>query len=191
MRKHRENVELVSKAVLRAYDVAMTDLVDRLFIPSDEPADLIEVSNMCPGNIIYVLLWNFCRSRARANASKKYNRDRSETFYWFPFILFYLLPQFIYIKSNFPISTMNFIIYWRSLEYQGNFAPVPEIGDKVRVQVIEGQVPKDFPPGCYVRNGTLTCDSYCYPVLIKPPLGDKSCYSQVTEKSHSSCPCMR
>ncbi|BBN07128.1 hypothetical protein MPTK1_4g01260 [Marchantia polymorpha subsp. ruderalis] len=77
MRKHRENVELVSKAVLRAYDVAMTDLVDRLFIPSDEPADLIE----------------------------------------------------------------------------GNFAPVPEIGDKVRVQVIEGQVPKDFPPGCYVRNG--------------------------------------
>ncbi|KAL3697027.1 hypothetical protein R1sor_011103 [Riccia sorocarpa] len=36
---------------------------------------------------------------------------------------------------------------------EGIFAPVPEIGDKVRIEVVEGQIPKDFPPGCYIRNG--------------------------------------
>ncbi|KAL3697020.1 hypothetical protein R1sor_011096 [Riccia sorocarpa] len=36
---------------------------------------------------------------------------------------------------------------------EGIFAPVAEIGDKVRIEVVEGQIPEEFPPGCYIRNG--------------------------------------
>jgi hypothetical protein len=38
---------------------------------------------------------------------------------------------------------------------RGNFLPVPEVGGKVPVRVIEGTVPKGFPDGVYVRNGKL------------------------------------
>jgi hypothetical protein len=38
---------------------------------------------------------------------------------------------------------------------RGNFRPVPEVGGKVPVRVIEGTVPKGFPDGVYVRNGKL------------------------------------
>ncbi|XP_058075664.1 carotenoid 9,10(9',10')-cleavage dioxygenase-like [Magnolia sinica] len=36
---------------------------------------------------------------------------------------------------------------------QGNFAPVNEIGETVVVPSIEGEIPKDFPEGVYIRNG--------------------------------------
>ncbi|KAL2607817.1 hypothetical protein R1flu_026390 [Riccia fluitans] len=52
------------------------------------------------------------------------------------------LIDHLYIPSD---ETVPFI--------QGNFAPVAEIGEKVRIELVEGEIPKDFPPGCYVRNG--------------------------------------
>lgn len=36
---------------------------------------------------------------------------------------------------------------------QGNFAPVDEIGEAVLLTSIEGDIPRDFPDGVYIRNG--------------------------------------
>lgn len=40
-----------------------------------------------------------------------------------------------------------------NIHFQGNYAPVDEIGDRVPVEVIEGAIPADFPAGVYIRNG--------------------------------------
>ncbi|OAE31151.1 hypothetical protein AXG93_2508s1150 [Marchantia polymorpha subsp. ruderalis] len=75
--EQRQIGQMVGKRMLSAYQVAMTSVVDQLFIPSDKPV---------------------------------------------PFI-------------------------------KGNFAPVDEVVEKVRCEVVDGHVPQDFPPGCYIRNG--------------------------------------
>lgn len=36
---------------------------------------------------------------------------------------------------------------------EGNFGPVNEIGDEVFIDDLNGEVPKDFPEGVYIRNG--------------------------------------
>ncbi|XP_052157761.1 carotenoid 9,10(9',10')-cleavage dioxygenase 1-like [Oryza glaberrima] len=36
---------------------------------------------------------------------------------------------------------------------EGNFGPVNEIGDEVFIDNLNGEVPKDFPEGVYIRNG--------------------------------------
>ncbi|XXG48096.1 hypothetical protein AAC387_Pa02g2627 [Persea americana] len=36
---------------------------------------------------------------------------------------------------------------------QGNFAPIHEIGEAMILTSIEGEIPKDFPEGVYIRNG--------------------------------------
>ncbi|KAL4194118.1 hypothetical protein AMTRI_Chr05g67090 [Amborella trichopoda] len=36
---------------------------------------------------------------------------------------------------------------------QGNFAPVEEIGEAVKISCIEGEIPMGFPEGVYIRNG--------------------------------------
>ncbi|CAN1218850.1 Carotenoid 9,10(9',10')-cleavage dioxygenase 1 [Linum perenne] len=40
------------------------------------------------------------------------------------------------------------------LPSQGNFAPVDELKDAVRVSDVEGDIPEDFPEGVYIRNGS-------------------------------------
>lgn len=40
-----------------------------------------------------------------------------------------------------------------NIQFEGNFAPVPEIGRRVPVKVIAGSIPADFPVGVYIRNG--------------------------------------
>ncbi|VAI17417.1 unnamed protein product [Triticum turgidum subsp. durum] len=39
------------------------------------------------------------------------------------------------------------------LPSESNFAPVDEIGGSVEILQIEGEIPKDFPEGVYIRNG--------------------------------------
>ncbi|CAI9093528.1 OLC1v1029040C1 [Oldenlandia corymbosa var. corymbosa] len=40
------------------------------------------------------------------------------------------------------------------LPSESNFAPVEEIGKRVEVDIVEGEIPNDFPQGVYVRNGS-------------------------------------
>ncbi|XP_048548927.1 carotenoid 9,10(9',10')-cleavage dioxygenase-like isoform X1 [Triticum urartu] len=40
------------------------------------------------------------------------------------------------------------------LPSESNFAPVDEIGGSVEILQIEGEIPKDFPEGVYIRNGS-------------------------------------
>ncbi|KAM0887592.1 hypothetical protein ACQ4PT_028922 [Festuca glaucescens] len=37
---------------------------------------------------------------------------------------------------------------------EGNFAPVDEIGGRIKITEIEGKIPADFPDGAYIRNGS-------------------------------------
>ncbi|XP_024520615.1 carotenoid 9,10(9',10')-cleavage dioxygenase isoform X2 [Selaginella moellendorffii] len=41
----------------------------------------------------------------------------------------------------------------RNIYYQENFSPVEEVGSWTPVQVIDGEIPQDFPAGTYIRNG--------------------------------------
>ncbi|XLS75619.1 hypothetical protein HN51_032484 [Arachis hypogaea] len=40
------------------------------------------------------------------------------------------------------------------LPSQSNFAPVEEIGEPILITDIEGEIPKGFPEGVYIRNGS-------------------------------------
>ncbi|KAG6546179.1 hypothetical protein Mapa_012214 [Marchantia paleacea] len=99
-REQKQTVEVLGKQILSAYQLAMTSIVDQLFLPSDEPV---------------------------------------------PFI-------------------------------KGNFAPVDEIVDKVRIHVLEGHVPQDFPPGCFIRNGPNPKFG-AYQNLDSPILGGTTYYN--------------
>ncbi|BBN18630.1 hypothetical protein MPTK1_8g04090 [Marchantia polymorpha subsp. ruderalis] len=98
--EQKETVEVAGKQLLSAYQLAMTSIVDQLFVPSDEPV---------------------------------------------PFI-------------------------------KGNFAPVDEIVEKVRCHVLEGHIPEDFPPGCFIRNGPNPRFG-AYQNLDSPLLGGKTYYN--------------
>ncbi|XP_055834723.1 carotenoid 9,10(9',10')-cleavage dioxygenase 1-like [Solanum dulcamara] len=58
---------------------------------------------------------------------------------------FKLLDKFVDLTFEFVDQPL--------LPSQSNFAPVEEIGEAVRVTIIQGKIPNDFPEGVYVRNG--------------------------------------
>lgn len=46
---------------------------------------------------------------------------------------------------------------------QKNFAPVEEIGELVKIDYCQGEIPEDFPEGVYIRNGVYFLTSFmCY-----------------------------
>ncbi|XP_072968384.1 carotenoid 9,10(9',10')-cleavage dioxygenase 1-like [Typha angustifolia] len=57
------------------------------------------------------------------------------------------------LVDAFVDSTFQFIDQ-PLLPSRGNFAPVDEIGEAVRITNIEGEIPEDFPEGVYIRNGS-------------------------------------
>ena len=50
---------------------------------------------------------------------------------------------------------------------QGNFAPIHEIGEAMILTSIEGEIPKDFPEGVYIRNGVFPKYIYIYIYIFK------------------------
>ncbi|KAK4709386.1 hypothetical protein R3W88_030311 [Solanum pinnatisectum] len=57
------------------------------------------------------------------------------------------------LLDNFVDLTFEFVDQPLSPS-QSNFAPVEEIGEAVRVAIIQGKIPDDFPEGVYIRNGS-------------------------------------
>ncbi|KAH0715635.1 hypothetical protein KY284_008540 [Solanum tuberosum] len=57
------------------------------------------------------------------------------------------------LLDNFVDLTFEFVDQPLSPS-QSNFAPVEEIGEAVRVTIIQGKIPDDFPEGVYIRNGS-------------------------------------
>ncbi|XP_049379806.1 carotenoid 9,10(9',10')-cleavage dioxygenase 1-like [Solanum stenotomum] len=57
------------------------------------------------------------------------------------------------LLDNFVDLTFEFVDQPLSPS-QSNFAPVEEIGEAVRVTIVQGKIPDDFPEGVYIRNGS-------------------------------------
>nr|XP_025881985.1 carotenoid 9,10(9',10')-cleavage dioxygenase 1 isoform X3 [Oryza sativa Japonica Group] len=62
----------------------------------------------------------------------------------------------LFFSISFVVSNLSDSSIWHNFHLsllQGNFGPVNEIGDEVFIDDLNGEVPKDFPEGVYIRNG--------------------------------------